>query len=67
MSNPNIKHKIGLSEAQRQRLKDISRNGSAPAKKILHARILLMADQTHVEGRWSDVQISEAVGLHVNK
>jgi transposase len=66
MSNPNLKNKIYLSEQQRQRLKEMSRNGSAPAKKILHARVLLMADQDHPEGRWSDAQISEALGLHLN-
>jgi hypothetical protein len=51
MSNPNIKNKVRLSEEQRQRLKDISRNGSASVKKVLHARVLLMADQEHPEGR----------------
>lgn len=66
MSNPNIKHKVYLSPEQRQRLQAISRNGSAPVKKILHARVLLMADQDHLEGRWSDAQISEALDLHLN-
>lgn len=66
MSNPNIKHKVNLSAEQRQRLKDVSRNGAAPAKKILHARVLLMADQEHPEGRWTDAQISEALGVHTN-
>lgn len=61
--NPN-KYIVNLSEAERARLKDISRNGQAPAKKILHARILLLADQTHAEGGWTDERIGEAMGLH---
>jgi hypothetical protein len=61
--NPN-KYIVNLSEAERDRLKDISRNGQAPAKKILHARILLLADQTHTEGGWTDERIGKAMGLH---
>ncbi|CAN1211493.1 hypothetical protein TUMEXPCC7403_14920 [Tumidithrix helvetica PCC 7403] len=64
MSNPNSKNKVCLSEEQRQRLRDISRNGTAPVKKVLHARVLLMSDQEHPEERWTDTQISEALGLH---
>jgi hypothetical protein len=63
MSNPN-KYSVNLSEAERERLKQISRNGQAPAKKILHARILLLADQTHADGGWTDERIGEALGLH---
>ncbi|ASC69488.1 hypothetical protein XM38_046160 [Halomicronema hongdechloris C2206] len=58
------KYVVNLSESERERLKDISRNGKAPAKKILHARILLLADQTHQEGGWTDQRIGEAMGLH---
>ncbi len=63
MAHPN-KYIVNLSETERERLKDISRNGQAPAKKILHARILLLADQTHIEGGWTDQRIGEALGLH---
>jgi hypothetical protein len=31
--------KIYLSTEQRQRLEEISRNGHAPAKKIVHAQV----------------------------
>ncbi len=37
--------KVHLTEQQRENLEQISRNGYAPAKKILHARILLMCDE----------------------
>jgi transposase len=64
MSNPN-KYKIYLSEEQRQHLKDISRNGKAPAKKILHARVLLMAEEDDPSGGWTDEKIASALGLHM--
>lgn len=60
------KNIITLSAEQRSRLEALSRNGHAPAKKIQHARILLMADAYHPEGRWTDVQISHALGVHRN-
>ena len=63
MSNPN-KYKIYLSEEQRKKLKNTSRNGQAPAKKILHAQMLLLSDQEHEEGGWTDEQIGEALGVH---
>jgi hypothetical protein len=63
MANPN-KYKINLSEAQSHQLKDISRNGQAPAKKILHAQMLLLSDCEHPEGGWTDEQISSALGVH---
>ncbi|MEW5858791.1 MAG: hypothetical protein AB1861_15605 [Cyanobacteriota bacterium] len=59
MSNPN-KYKVYLSEEQRQHLKQISLNGKAPTKKILHARVLLLAQQEHPEGGWTDEKIGEA-------
>ncbi len=62
MSNSNIKYKVYLSDRQRQQLWDISRNGREPEKKILHAQVLLMADQDHPEAGWTDAQISEAKG-----
>lgn len=37
--------KVNLTEEQRENLEQISRNGYAAAKKILHARILLMCDE----------------------
>lgn len=63
MTHPD-KYVVNLSETERERLKAISRNGQAPAKKILHARILLLADQIHAEGGWTDQRIGEAMGLH---
>ncbi|RUR71995.1 hypothetical protein PCC6912_65900 [Chlorogloeopsis fritschii PCC 6912] len=59
--------KIRLSAEQRQNLEMISRNGHAAAKKILHARVLLMSDEgEYGKQRWNDQQIEAALGLHRN-
>ncbi len=45
--------KVHLTQEHRENLERISRNGYAPAKKILHARILLMCDEgEHVRRKW---------------
>jgi transposase len=59
--------KVHLSPEQRQRLEAISRNGYAAAKKILHARILLMCDEGEDASRkWTDEEIAVALNLHRN-
>ena len=66
MNKSNQKRAVLLSEETRQRLESITRNGRAPAKKILHARILLMSDSEHPDGRYPDKQIAKVLGVHVN-
>ena len=59
--------KVLLEKEQRQRLEKISRNGYAPAKKILHARVLLMCDEGELaEKKWTDEEIAEALNIHRN-
>jgi hypothetical protein len=60
------KFSVILDPQTRQRLENITRNGSASAKKIQHARVLLMSDQDHALGRYTDQQIGRILGLHVN-
>ncbi len=60
------KHEICLTPEQRQEFVDITRNGTAPAKKITHARILLLSDRAHVEGQRTDAYITEVLGVHLN-
>ncbi len=60
------KFEVRLTEEQRTRLEDIARNGKTKAKRILHARILLMADEDHPQGRWHDLEIAKALGIHRN-
>jgi Homeodomain-like domain len=59
--------KIFLSPEERHRLELIARNGHSPAKKILHAQILLMADEGELStGRWTDEAIASALNMHRN-
>lgn len=60
------KLEVRLTEEQRLRLTDLTRNGTAPAKKIRHARILLLSDAGHPDGRRTDEYIAEVLGVHLN-
>jgi hypothetical protein len=60
------KLEVRLDDDQRQRLTDLTRNGVAPAKTIRHARILLLADAAHPDGRRTDEYIAEVLDVHVN-
>jgi hypothetical protein len=56
---------VRLRPDQRTQLEQITRNGHSSAKRIQHARVLLMADQEHPLGRYTDEQISRALSVHV--
>lgn len=59
--------KIFLNREQRQRLDAIAHNGHAPAKKILHAQILLMSDEgEEASQKWTDAEIASVLNLHRN-
>jgi hypothetical protein len=60
------KIEVRLTDDQRRRLTDLTSNGVAPAKKIRHARILLLADAASPDGRRTDEYIAEVLGAHVN-
>jgi transposase len=55
------KYPVILSEAERVELKRLIAAGSAPARKLTHARILLKADQSSEGPGWVDEAIAEAV------
>ncbi len=60
------KFPVHLTAEERQRLEDITNNGQAPAKKIRHARVLLLSDHNRPGGHWTEPQIAEALGMHRN-
>lgn len=60
------KYVVRLDPDQRQRLLALTRTGSAPARKLAHARVLLLADAAHPDGRRPDAYIATALGMHVN-
>lgn len=56
------KHIICLSQEQRQTLQQIVKAGTAPARHILHAQILLKVDASKAGPNWSNKQVQEAFG-----
>jgi len=55
------KYPVILSESEREELKRLIAAGTAPARKLTHARILLKADQSPEGPGWVDEQVAEAV------
>ncbi len=55
------KYPVILSETEREQLKQLIAAGTAPARKLTHARILLKADQSPEGPGWVDEQVAEAV------
>jgi transposase len=55
------KYPVILSDTEREELKRLIAAGTAPARKLTHARILLKADQSPDGPGWVDEQVAEAV------
>ena len=55
---------VVLSELERARLRTLIGQGSAPARALTHARILLKADQGEAGPGWSDRAIAAALDVH---
>jgi hypothetical protein len=56
---------VKLNADERQQLKESTCKGKSPAKQQLKARILLQADESPAGAKWSDTQISEALGTYL--
>ena len=54
---------VTLTAPERTRLQEVSATGTAPARTVLHARILLKADQSEGGPGWPDRRISEALDV----
>jgi hypothetical protein len=59
----NRKVEVVLDDDAREQLQALIRNGSAPARKVRNARVLLLADEDRREGRRPDWYIAECLGL----
>jgi transposase len=57
-------HTVILSEAERARLHTLLGRGSAPARALTHARILLKANQDEAGPGWTDAAIAAALEVH---
>lgn len=55
------KYPVVLTETERDDLKRLIVAGTAPARKLTHARVLLKADQCPEGPGWADERIAEAV------
>jgi hypothetical protein len=63
MPGTNQKHEVHLTPDQRAELEAVGRQQNVPAGKARRARILLLADEDHPDGRRPDWHIAEVVGL----
>jgi hypothetical protein len=52
---------VRLTDTERAHLQDLIAAGTAPARKLLHARILLKADAGPAGPAWADQTIADAV------
>lgn len=55
------KYPVILSETEREQLGQLIASGTAPARKLTHARILLKADQGTEGPVWVDEKVADAV------
>jgi transposase len=55
------KYPVILSETEREELKSLIAAGTAAARRLTHARILLKADQSAEGAGWVDEMVAEAV------
>ena len=58
------KYTVILTESERAHLRTLIGQGTAAARRLTHARILLKADQGEGGPGWSDVAIAGAVEVH---
>ncbi len=58
------KYAVTLTEAERARLRTLVGRGTAPARMLTRARILLKADQWEGGAAWADAAIAGALDIH---
>jgi transposase len=58
-----MKNSIELTPEQRSQLEEVISKGSAKARKIQHAQVLLKIDSGKDGPNWSDKQLKEAFGV----
>ncbi len=61
---PQTKYAVMLTEAERAQLRTLVGRGTAPARMVTRARILLKANQGEGGGAWSDAAIAGALEVH---
>ncbi len=61
-----IKYTVKLTEHEQHELHQLITVGKASARKLMHARILLKADESAEGAAWSDQRISEALEVSLS-
>lgn len=61
---PKVRYHVRLSESERKTLLKMVSKGSASAKSIMHANILLAADENGGSGRKSETEIAQLFHVH---
>jgi hypothetical protein len=65
MLKPNIKYRVTLTEAEREILRKLVRNGRTAGYRIRHAQILLALDEIPANESWTDRKIAAAYGSNM--
>jgi transposase len=60
------KYIVKLSDQERKELQDLISKGKSSARKLMHARILLKADESEDGTGWKDEQISEGLEVSIS-
>jgi transposase len=61
---PKVKYHVRLSKKERTTLLNIISKGSAPAKTIMRAHVLLAADENSPSGKKNETEIAEFFNVH---
>jgi transposase len=59
-----LKYAVKLTEAERAHLRTLVGRGTAPARMLTHARILLRANRGEGGPGWTDAAIADALEVH---
>ncbi len=57
-------YRVTLTAEERTQLSALIKKGKGAARRLTHARIMLLADETQEEGGWKDADIAKALGTH---
>lgn len=57
------RYRVTLTPQERKELEALTRNGKTPAKKFIHARVLLLCDASPEGPAWKVADVAEALGV----
>jgi len=57
------RYKVTLTEDERKRLKQMTKDGKTPSKRFINARVLLLCDANEGAPNWLVADIAEALGV----